>query len=146
MNIAIIRRWDVSIVDGVNRFIFTLADGLRRLGYRVWVLSHHMNEDPSNLPNLFGVDVEVRTISNACKSYVRCMWDWFTQGSRIVSEFKPDMVIVNGLVPLRLRVFKIAVNHGDAVFELRKSRLKRYIAKRLYSTYDYVVCAEQGSF
>jgi len=140
MNIAIIRRWDVSTVDGVNRFIFTLADGLRRLGHRVLVLSHHVKENPSNLPNLFGVDVEVRTIGNACRGYVECMWDWFTRGSRILSEFEPNMIIVNGVVPLRLKTFKVAVNHGNAVFELRRSFLKRYIAKWLYSMYDYIVC------
>ena len=48
MKIAIIRRWNVSAIDGVNRFIFTLADGLKRLGHQVVVLGHHMNEDPGN--------------------------------------------------------------------------------------------------
>lgn len=138
MRIAIIRRWNVSAIDGVNRFIFTLADGLERLGHQVVVLGHHMNEDPGNL---FSVAVEVHTISsNACKGYLRCMWDWFIHGSRNLSRFRPDMVIVNGVVPLRLRTFKVAVNHGNAVFELRKSRLKRYVAKWLYSAFDRVIC------
>ncbi len=50
------------------------------------------------------------------------------------------MVIVNGVVPLRLRAFKVAANHGNAVFELRESRLKHYVTKLLYGTYNYVVC------
>ena len=138
IKVAIIRRGDVGGIDGVNRFIFTLADGLRKLGHQVKVFGHHMTGNPSWL---FSVDVETCAISNSdCRGYVKCMWDWFMCGSRILRRFEPDMIIVNGVVPLKLRTFKVAVNHGNAIFELRKSRLKRYITKMLYNTYDRVVC------
>lgn len=142
MKIAIIRRWDVSTIDGVNRFIFTLANGLRRLGHRIVVFSHHINDNPSNL---FSINIEIRTISRTISDsnhggYVKCMLDWLILGSRILSRFKPDMIIVNGVVPLKLRTFKVAVNHGNAIFELRESHLKRYATKMLYGTYDRVVC------
>ena len=133
MNIAIVRRWDASKIDGVNRFIFTLADGFERLGHEVVIFCHHA-ENPNDLPSIFGVNAEVRTVGSVCRSLIKCMWDWYVHGSRTLNEFKPDIVIVNGVVPLRLKVFKVAVNHGNAMFELRESRLKRYVTKLLYST------------
>ena len=138
IKVAIIRRGDVGGIDGVNRFIFTLADGLRKLDYQVMVFGHHMTGNPSEL---FSVDVKTCAISNSIHGgYVKCMLDWFTCGSRILRAFEPDMIIVNGVVPLKLRTFKVAVNHGNAIFELRKSRLKRYVTKVLYNAYDRVVC------
>jgi len=136
--VAIIRRGDVGGIDGVNRFIFTLANGLRKLGHQVMVFGHHMTGCPSEL---FSVDVTTCVINDGdCKGYVKYMWDWFACGSRILRVFEPEMIIVNGVVPLKLRTFKVAVNHGNAIFELRQSHLKRYVTKMLYNAYDRVVC------
>jgi glycosyltransferase involved in cell wall biosynthesis len=138
IKVAIIRRGDVGEIDGVNRFIFTLADGMRKLGCQVRVFGHHMTGNPSEL---FSVEVKTSVVSNSSAGgYFKRMWEWYVRGSEILRRFEPDMVIVNGVVPLRLKAFKIAVNHGNAIFELRKSRLKRYSTKMLYSTYDRVVC------
>jgi len=138
IRVAIIRRGDVGGIDGVNRFIFTLAYGMKKLGYQVMVFGHHMTDNPSEL---FGVDVKTAVISNSSnEGYIKCMWDWYVKGSEILKRFEPDMIIVNGVVPLRLRAFKVAVNHGNAIFELRRSRFKSYITKILYSKYDRVVC------
>jgi len=138
IKIAIIRRGDVGGIDGVNRFIFTLADGMKKLGYQVMVFGHHMTGDPSEL---FSIDVKTAVINNSSGgSYIKHMWEWYVKGSEILKRFEPDMVIVNGVVPLRLKAFKVAVNHGNAVFELRRSRLKLYMTKILYGKYDRVVC------
>lgn len=143
IDIAIIRRGDLGLVDGVNRFIFTLADGFEKLGRNVVVIGHHVTGDLRELRELFSVDVDVRVIgdnSDSSSGYIKYMWDWYTRGSRLLSEIKPEMIIVNGVVPLRYRGIKIAVNHGDAIFELREDLLKRIATRRLYSTYDYTVC------
>jgi len=138
LKVAIIRRGDIGAIDGVNRFVFTLADGLSKLGYEVAVFGHHMTNEPSRL---FGVNVKTMRISDRNGgSYAKCMWDWFMHGSKVLTKFEPDMVLVNGVVPLKLKAFKVAVNHGNAIFELRRSRLKRYVTKMLYNAYDYVVC------
>jgi len=136
MNIAIIRRADLGGIDGVNRFIFTLADGLRRLNNKVMVFGHHMTGNPSEL---FGVNIETRVIGENGGGYIKYMWDWYVRGTKLLKEFEPEILIVNGVVPLRLKAFKIAVNHGNAIFELRESRLKRFITKRLYNMYDRVI-------
>lgn len=102
------------------------------------VFGHHATGNPIDF---FGVNVEIRTISNRSEGgLIKNMWDWCVRGSKLLREFRPEILIVNGVVPLRLRAFKIAVNHGNAVFELRESCLKRFITKRLYNMYDRVVC------
>ena len=73
MNIAIIRRWDVSAIDGVNRFVFTLADGFRRLGHRVMVFCHHVEGNLHDLPNLFSADTKVRIVNNTREGLSRCI-------------------------------------------------------------------------
>ncbi|MEM3763527.1 MAG: glycosyltransferase family 4 protein [Desulfurococcaceae archaeon] len=138
VRIAIARRADLGSIDGVNRFIFVLADGLKRLDNEVMIFGHHATGNPIEF---FGVDAEINTISDHGEgSLIKIMWDWYIRGSKLLRDFRPEILIVNGVVPLRLRAFKIAVNHGNAVFELRGSYLKRFITKRLYSTYDHVVC------
>lgn len=138
VRIAIIRRADLGITDGVNRFIFNLADGLRKLNSDVTVFGHHVTNNPSEL---FDVDVEIRLVSEStCGGYLKYMWDWYFLGSKLLRKFEPKLLIVNGVVPLRLDAFKVVVNHGNAIFELRESRLKRFVTKRLYGLYDRVVC------
>jgi glycosyltransferase involved in cell wall biosynthesis len=138
IKVAIIRRGDVGGIDGVNRFIFTLADGMEKLGHQVMVFGHHLTGNPSEL---FGVNVKTGVVSDSGGvGYIKRMWEWYVKGSEILKEFEPDMIIANGVVPLKLKAFKVAVNHGNAIFELRKSRLKRWATKMLYSTYDRVVC------
>jgi glycosyltransferase involved in cell wall biosynthesis len=137
MKIAVIRRGDVGGIDGVNRFIFTLADGMKKLGHQVMVFGHHMTGNPGEL---FSVDVKTSIISNKSSGIILNTYDWYVKGSKILKRFEPDMVIANGVVPLKLQTFKVAVNHGNAIFELRKSYLKRYITKMLYRMYDHVVC------
>lgn len=138
IKVAIIRRGDVGGIDGVNRFIFTLADGMKKLDHRVMVFGHHMT---GNLSELLSVDVKTCVVSNSSGGgYIKHMWEWYVRGSEILKRFSPDMIIVNGVVPLKLRTFKVAVNHGNAIFELRKSHLKRLATKMLYNAYDRVVC------
>jgi len=138
VRIAIIRRADLGMIDGVNRFIFNLADGLRKLNNEVTVFGHHVTNNPGKL---FGIDVEIRSISESTRGgYLKYMWDWYFLGSKLLRKFEPEALIVNGVVPLRSDAFKVAVNHGNAIFQLRESRLERFVTKRLYGLYDRVIC------
>jgi len=62
IKVAIIRRGDVGGIDGVNRFIFTLADGMEKLGHQVMVFGHHLTGNPSEL---FGVNVKTGVVSDS---------------------------------------------------------------------------------
>ncbi len=127
----------------MNQFIFVLAEGLRELVHTPIIMGHHPNDD---IGKLFSVATKELTISNEeRKTRVRTVLDWFMTGSKVLERLKPDIVIVNGAVPLRpLRVFKVAVNHGNAIFELRDSYLKRFATRLLYGMYDRVLCVKQG--
>jgi len=74
-----------------------------------------------------------------CKGdpWLKIAWDWWTKGSEVLRQEGVDAVIVNGVVPLKLRP-KIAVNHGIAT--LKMSRYYIIAAKWLYRSYDRVVC------
>lgn len=140
VRIAIVRRGDIGSADGVNRFIFTLAEGLGK-NNEVAIFGHHATRDPKPL---FGVNInKIKIIGRSRNGYTKIMLDWYIKGSRLLREFNPDMLIVNGVVPLRVDAFKVAVNHGNAIFELEKSFLKRFTTRKLYEMYDHVICVSR---
>lgn len=77
LKIAVTRREYITTLDGVNRFVFTLADGLSELGHEVHVISYSFKETaPSGLDtyvkNYFAVegDVTIHTLANKRKANV----------------------------------------------------------------------------
>jgi glycosyltransferase involved in cell wall biosynthesis len=136
MKIAIVRRGDPSDIDGVNRSIYNLSYGFSELGHKVTVFGSTVSQDPRPI---FGVDVEVRSVC-ACKteSGARTMAKWSLRGQQVFKD--ADAIIVHGVVPLMTDTPKVAVNHGNAIFELKKSLVKRVLTRALYRLYDSVVC------
>jgi len=125
MRIALIRRGYITHIDGVNRFIAHLAEGLARLGHEPIIVSRCQTDVGRDLADWFAefhsLDVRVPVITlrqTTCKGdpWLKIAWDWYTKGSRIFKQERIDAAIVNGVVPLKLRP-KIAVNHGIATLE-----------------------------
>lgn len=139
MKIAITRRYDACAPDGVNRFIYNLARGFGKLGVETAVLAYTCRGDPKHL---FDTDTTVYTIGGR----LGVMATWLIKGPKALKTLGVDAVITNGVVPIRFKGVKIAVNHGNAIFELRKSVIKRAAAKALYRQYDYVICVSQKVF
>ena len=146
MEIAIVRRGDIMNIDGVNRFIAYLAEGLTRLSHKPVVVSRCRANTERKLEEWFaefhGLDIKVPVITlrqTPCKGdpWLNIAWDWYTKGSKILKKEGVDAAIVNDIIPLRLRP-KIAVNHGIAT--LKMSRYYIIAAKWLYRSYDRVVC------
>ena len=146
MKIALIRREYITHLDGVNKFIALLGEGLRKLGHEVEVFSWcYRDVERERLEEWFremhGLDVAIPIYTlrkKPCKGdpWNRIALDWFLKGSRILQSKDFDVLIVNGVIPLRFSP-KIAVNHG-VTFEA--NRFIYYIAKMLYRHYDRMIC------
>jgi glycosyltransferase involved in cell wall biosynthesis len=146
MKIALIRREYITHLDGVNRFIAFLAEGLRKLGHEVEILSWcYRGGEREKLEEWFkeihGLDaaIPIHTLrEEPCEGdpWVRIALDWFFKGSRMLRNSRFDAAIVNGVVPLRFKP-KVAVNHG---ITLKVSKLHLFAVKELYKCYDKVIC------
>jgi len=145
MRIALIRREYITHLDGVNRFIALLAEGLTKLGHDPLIMTWCYNGIAKDqLPGWFAkmhglsTTIPIYTLqAEPCQGdpWLKIAWDWWWKGSRLLHKERVDVAIVNGVVPLRFSP-KIIVNHG--VFTAGK--LYHWAAKLLYRRYDAVVC------
>jgi glycosyltransferase involved in cell wall biosynthesis len=149
MRIALIRREYITHLDGVNRFIALLAEGLRRLGHEVEIFSWcYRGVDGEGLEGWFkeihGLDmsIPVHTLrKEPCEGdpWVRIALDWFFKGSAMLKEAKFDAAIVNGIMPLRFKP-KVAVIH-DLGPLLASNRFYSLLGKTILKVmYDKVIC------
>jgi glycosyltransferase involved in cell wall biosynthesis len=146
MKIALIRREYITHLDGVNRFIALLAEGLRKLGHEVEIFSWcyrgvYRERLEEWFREIHGLDtaIPIHTLREGpCGGdpWARMALDWFFKGSRMLRNSGFDVVIVNGIVPLRFKP-KVAVNHG---ITLNAGKLYLFAAKWLYKHYDKVIC------
>ena len=146
MKIALIRREYITHLDGVNKFIALLGEGLRKLGHEVEIFSWcYKDVERERLEEWFkemhGLDVAIPVYTlrkEPCKGdpWIRIALDWFLKGSRILQSKDIDALIVNGVIPLIFSP-KIAVNHGMTI---EANKLYLFIAKMLYRRYDKVIC------
>jgi len=149
--VEVVRRGLITNLDGVNRFCAYLAEGLRRLGHEVFIVSWGFygvdREDLSRwFAEVHGLDGEnpVYTIEEKPRRggpWTKILFDWWFKGSRFLKELDADIVVVNGVVPLRFEP-KVGVAHGPLG---RISVLQRLVLKALYRMYDYIVCVSKAS-
>lgn len=139
MKIGLLRRSYITQLDGVSKFIFSLAEGLESLGHEVYVVTwgFHGIESSEELSQwsfkMFGVKGRILSLRRKpCKGtpWTRIGFDWYTKGSKLLRELDLDVVVINGIVPLIFDKRKIAVNHG--LYEMHTNRIVRAIAKNLY--------------
>jgi len=148
MKIALIRRKYITHLDGVNRFIAFLAEGLARLGHEPVIVGWcHGGVDRARLEGWFkevhGLDgsLPIYTLrSGPCKGdpWLAIAWDWLTKGSRLLVKEGVEAVIVNGVIPLRFRP-RIAVIHDVGPAFTENAFLVAF-AKRILKSYDTLVC------
>jgi len=151
VKVIVARRGLITNLDGVNRFCAYLAEGLRRLGHEVFIASWGFyGVERERLSKWFagvhGLDGEIPIYMIEEKPrhgdpWAEILFDWWFRGSRLLEELGADVVVVNGVVPLRFRP-KVAVAHG---IHGRTSHSQRLILKALYRMYDYVVCVSRAS-
>jgi glycosyltransferase involved in cell wall biosynthesis len=148
VKIAITRREYITHLDGVNRFIALLAEGLRRLGHEVEVFSWcYRGVDRERLEwwfkEIHGLDttIPIHTLrKEPCGGdpWIRIALDWFLKGSAMLREDEFDAAIVNGIIPLRFKP-KIAVIHDlRPLYSL--NRLYILLGKTILKRCDEVIC------
>ena len=77
LKIGITRREYINVVDGVNRFVFTLADGLSSLGHDVHVISYSFrdiqrSEMSAYIKNVFGYQGSIYTLTEEATILKKC--------------------------------------------------------------------------
>ena len=120
MNIVITRREALDIPDGINAFIFALADELLSRGHAVSVISSTAS-DVATIKKYFEFERYPDVISlprggssttrlPALRYFLRSsLWMW--RGRARVEALAPDLVIVNGAVPVTFPGISCTVSH-----------------------------------
>jgi len=150
MKVAVIRREYITHLDGINRFIALLAEGLVRLGHDVFLVSWCYSDKVKyeELSSWFklahGLDVElpIYTLEDGpCKGdpWVKMLLKWWLNGGELLSREGADIRLVNGSLLLRFKP-KIAVAHGPI---LNWSFHRRLIQRIFYSNFDKIVCVSE---
>jgi L-malate glycosyltransferase len=156
LRIAILRRECISTIDGVNRFIFNLADGLSVLGHEVFIVSYSERRTGSpegDARRFFGVeeDFKIYSLTHTSRStpWPKVGILWMTSGSELLKSLDLDSVILNGITPLRTNVPKISVTHGlaspdRANWQTPMNRFTKQFGRFLYRKYsDYRICVSK---
>jgi len=148
MKIALIRREYITHLDGVNRFIALLAEGLKRLGHDVEIFSWcYRGVERERLEEWFrevhGLDIAVpiHTLhKDPCEGdpWARIAFDWLSKGSRILKNKSFDAVVVNGVIPLRFEP-KVAVIH-DLLPAFTFNKLYVLLGKIILKRYNEIIC------
>jgi len=150
VQVALIRRDYITSLDGINRFIALLAEGLVRLGHEVilasWCYGSVSSRDllSHRFMQVHGLDVEIPIYTleeRPCSGYpwVRILLKWWLRGRGLLVREGVDVALVNGALPLRFKP-KVAVAHGPI---LNWSPARRLVQRALYSTFDRVVCVSE---
>jgi len=110
MKVIFTHRSTVDRVGGVATFIFELADAFIRMGHEVSVLTFSSSIDAESVRKIYYVENVPKILS--LKSFepsdywpsrggsLKDLTVWLVRGSRVIVGEEPDLVIINGIIPL----------------------------------------------
>jgi glycosyltransferase involved in cell wall biosynthesis len=151
MNVVITQIGSALNEGGISVFIFELSNALIRDGHKVYLVSGRdvpktetalkMMFDVEKLPIIIPLQRSL-TETYSLKLDVGTAKElslWLSQGSHLLRNIAPDMVIINGAVPICSSTFKVAVCH-DLEFRARTGpyALQKLYDKALYQIFDKV--------
>ena len=115
MHVLITRRAPLDTPDGINISIFSLADALLGRGHRVTMVSSTVS-DAARLAELYGLRRVPDVVALSDRqgwdgSYRRLMTPWIRRGRQMVNRLGPDLIIVNGALPIRFEAPTVVVSH-----------------------------------
>jgi glycosyltransferase involved in cell wall biosynthesis len=113
---------------GIDRFCFELANGFLENGCDVTLLTHHIYK-MEVLEKWNATKFEIVTIGDVDSSIPRIIYDWWKRGSNIIDSLGADAIILNGFVPIKVRIPRICVLHD----RFTMSDLPEYVRKILYT-------------
>jgi glycosyltransferase involved in cell wall biosynthesis len=145
MNIAITQIGSALNEGGISVFIFELSNALIRDGHKVYLISGREVPktetalkamfDVENLPIIIPLQRKL-TETYSLKLDVEMVKElllWLFQGSHLLKNIAPDMIIINGAIPICSSTFKVAVCH-DLEF---RARIGPYVLQKLYDKAIY---------
>jgi glycosyltransferase involved in cell wall biosynthesis len=152
MNIVITQIGSALNEGGISTFIFELSNALIRDGHKVYLVSgREVPKTEIALKAMFDVErlpVIIPLQRSSAETYslklnvemAKELLLWSYQGSHLIRNITPDMIIVNGIIPLRSSNFKVVVCHD---LERRAHEgptvLRKLYDKALYRMFDKVV-------
>ena len=137
--IVITRRTTLDYRDGINVFIFALADALIEAGHAVTVVATHIG-DPERISQQFAVRT-MPTLAEVDRGRPRFSYEglttgWLTRGARMIARLQPDLVINNGALP-----FSVDGHSCNLAHDLGWAGPRRFDrVRRLYKRYAYGRC------
>jgi hypothetical protein len=153
VRILITRRERLDIPDGINIFIFSLADSLTRLGHTVFLLSTYQSNMERIAKYYGGFRFEEvyglmdHAVSSPC-TLRGVFMAWVTRGRMLIRKLKPDFCIFNGAVPfMPTDIPHVFVAHDLERRFVRSQWLQTLIKRIAYRSAVQVVAAtsEAGS-
>jgi hypothetical protein len=141
VKVALLRRGDISIIDGINRYIFTLAEALSMLGHKVTVIGGSLS-NIDKVIEIFGVKGKrIGIIGLGIKGgYLTGSIKWLLKFLPMRSNF--DVVISNAALPLFFAPPKILVNRGlrGVTGELTLKEYQLPVYRSILKLYNVLIC------
>ena len=115
LRVVIIRRAALDTPDGINIFIFSLAQALVSKGHEVFIVGTTLR-DPERISELYGISRHIEVMALAREDsfnhrYMRVAARWFLVGRPMVDRLRPDLTIVNGPLPMSFAGRNCVVAH-----------------------------------
>jgi hypothetical protein len=147
--VVITRAASVLIPDGVNTFIFELGAAMLRRGINVNILTGCCSKEVDNPSEqaryLFDVE-RVPPIQFLKKGFFQNTLEevlcWAVKGSRVLTRIKPDLTIMNGVVPCSPCGQRITVCHGLRPHGVYPRAIK-YYNYLMYRTFGPMVAVSE---
>lgn len=142
LHVVITRAGDALLIDGVNTYIWNLASALSEAGLEVTVCSGYGDASrnvPYYVKTYFGINFKGSYVSlgnNSFGSWRDILFTWGVKGSSLMRKLKPDIIHVNGAIPLLCRAPKVVTYHGIMNFHLRIN-IRRFVLNRIYNRFIY---------
>ena len=146
MRIVIVRRESFDLPDGISDFVFHLSDELLERGHEVTLLST-WKSSPETARSQFARRHYPRLESLADRSSdcrIQTAALWWSRGVQRLAALKPDVVLLNGVIPIRLPYPTVAVSHDLEQRRRWWSPARVVYKRRAYRFSDQIVatCTE----
>jgi len=147
MKVVITHIGSSLFATGISVFLYELSNALLQSGHEVYVISGHetlktqtnirQTFDIEKLPTIIPLEVGTKELYSPKldKTTIKILALWLTRGSHLIKSIKPDMLIVNGAIPMPSPSFKVVVCH-DLEF---RHRFQKVYDRIIYKTFDIVV-------
>lgn len=114
MKILIIKRDPLTRADGISQFIFSLAAAWMRDGHEVVCAATHDHDVEAGVRERFEMERYPRLDVLHPASHLadwRKFFVWRRHGAELEARHQPDLILINGAVPLRFKARTILVAH-----------------------------------